>query len=65
LCEVVNWLVQLIPFWVFSGSITIFPDKTAQLKVNLRPLWSPAAAALSSLSQRFGVVVWKLLFDEV
>ncbi|KAF8161520.1 armadillo-type protein [Crassisporium funariophilum] len=37
----------------------------AQLKVNLRPLWSPAAAALSSLSQRFGDVVWKVLFEEV
>ena len=42
-----------------------FPDKTAQLKVNLRPLWSPAAVALASLSQRFGDVVWKLLFEEV
>lgn len=37
----------------------------AQLKVNLRPLWSPAAGALASLSQRFGDVVWGLLFDEL
>lgn len=37
----------------------------AQLKVNLRPLWSPAASALASLSQRFGDLVWKLLFEEV
>ncbi len=37
----------------------------AQLKVNLRPLWSPAASALSSLGQRFGDLVWKLLFEEV
>jgi len=37
----------------------------AQLKVNLRPLWSPAAAALSSLSQRFGDLVWRLLFEEL
>lgn len=36
-----------------------------QLKVNLRPLWSPAAAALASHSQRFGDVVWKLSFEEV
>jgi U3 small nucleolar RNA-associated protein 20 len=33
--------------------------------VNLRPLWSPAAGALASLSQRFGDVVWGLLFDEL
>ncbi|KAF9479084.1 hypothetical protein BDN70DRAFT_879151 [Pholiota conissans] len=37
----------------------------AQLKVNLRPLWSPAAAALASLSQRFGDLVWGLLFMEL
>ncbi|KAF8957355.1 armadillo-type protein [Flammula alnicola] len=37
----------------------------AQLKVNLRPLWSPAAAALGSLGQRFGVLVWRLLFEEL
>ncbi|CAA7260357.1 unnamed protein product [Cyclocybe aegerita] len=37
----------------------------AQLKVNLRPLWSPAAAALAFLGQRFGDLVWRLLFDEV
>lgn len=37
----------------------------AQLKVSLRPLWSPAAAALGSLSQRFGDVVWNLVFSEL
>ncbi|KAH8088968.1 armadillo-type protein [Cristinia sonorae] len=37
----------------------------AQLKVNLRPLWKPASEALSSLSQRFGDLVWKLLFEEI
>ncbi|KIM44053.1 hypothetical protein M413DRAFT_17908 [Hebeloma cylindrosporum] len=37
----------------------------AQLKVNLRPLWSPAAAALSLLGQRFGDLVWRLLFEEL
>jgi U3 small nucleolar RNA-associated protein 20 len=37
----------------------------AQLKVNLRPLWSPAAAALSLLAQRFGNLVWRLLFEEL
>ncbi|KAL0061427.1 U3 snoRNP protein [Marasmius tenuissimus] len=38
---------------------------TAQLKVNLRPLWSPAAKALESLSRRFGDAVWDLLFGEL
>ncbi|KAI0937862.1 hypothetical protein AcW1_003904 [Taiwanofungus camphoratus] len=37
----------------------------AQLKVNLRPLWSPAAESLSTLSGRFGDLVWRLLFDEL
>jgi U3 small nucleolar RNA-associated protein 20 len=37
----------------------------AQLKVNLRPLWSPSAFALSSLGQRFGDLVWSLLFEEI
>ncbi|KAI0705265.1 armadillo-type protein [Cerioporus squamosus] len=37
----------------------------AQLKVNLRPLWSPAATALSTLSSRFDDLVWGLLFQEL
>lgn len=37
----------------------------AQLKVNLRPLWSPSASALSLLGQRFGDLVWGLLFEEI
>ena len=37
----------------------------AQLKVNLRPLWVPAASALSTLATRFGDLVWGLLFEEV
>ncbi|KAF8181826.1 armadillo-type protein [Pholiota molesta] len=37
----------------------------AQLKVNLRPLWSPAAAALAALSLRFGELVWALVFAEL
>ncbi|KAJ3868344.1 armadillo-type protein [Lentinula novae-zelandiae] len=38
---------------------------TAQLKVNLRPVWSPAATALFDLSQRFGDVVWSVLYTEL
>ncbi|KAG7447295.1 uncharacterized protein BT62DRAFT_948312 [Guyanagaster necrorhizus] len=37
----------------------------AQLKVNLRPLWSPAAGAIASLTQQFGGDVWSILFKEV
>lgn len=37
----------------------------AQLKVNLRPLWSPAAEALSSLAKRFGDSLWACLFEEL
>jgi U3 small nucleolar RNA-associated protein 20 len=35
----------------------------AQLKVDLRPIWSPASEALSSLAQRFGDVVWDIVFS--
>jgi U3 small nucleolar RNA-associated protein 20 len=38
---------------------------TAQLKVNLKPVWSPAAGAISSLADRFGDTVWQLLFHEI
>ncbi|KAJ7756392.1 armadillo-type protein [Mycena maculata] len=37
----------------------------AQLKVNLRPLWSPAAGALAQMAQRFGDEVWGLVFQEL
>lgn len=37
----------------------------AQLKVNLRPIWSPASQALSSLAQKFGDVVWNIIFSEL
>ncbi|KAK7033108.1 DRIM domain-containing protein, partial [Favolaschia claudopus] len=37
----------------------------AQLKVNLRPLWSPAAGALAQMAQRFGDDVWSIVFEEL
>ena len=40
-------------------------EPAAQLKVNLRPLWSPAIAALSALSKRFGDLVWQIVFEEL
>ncbi|KAF8623398.1 hypothetical protein AX17_007436 [Amanita inopinata Kibby_2008] len=37
----------------------------AQLKINLRPVWSPAAAAIATLSQRHGELVWRMVFEEL
>ncbi|KAJ6531776.1 armadillo-type protein [Mycena capillaripes] len=37
----------------------------AQLKVNLRPLWSPAAGALAQMAQRFGDEIWRMIFQEL
>lgn len=37
----------------------------AQLKVNLRPLWSPATAAIGNLAGRWGDLVWELVFSEL
>ena len=37
----------------------------AQLKVNLRPLWSSAAKALSALASRYGDLVWTMIFSEM
>ncbi|KDQ28426.1 hypothetical protein PLEOSDRAFT_1077268 [Pleurotus ostreatus PC15] len=40
-------------------------NSSAQLKVNLRPLWSPATGALSTLSDKFGSQVWAILLEEL
>ncbi|KAF7374911.1 DRIM domain-containing protein [Mycena sanguinolenta] len=37
----------------------------AQLKINLRPLWSPAAGALAQMAQRFGDEIWRMVFEEL
>ena len=37
----------------------------AQLKVNLRPLWGPAAEALAVVAERFGDITWSLLFEQL
>ncbi|KAI6100638.1 armadillo-type protein [Pisolithus sp. B1] len=39
--------------------------RVAQLKVNLRPLWSPAAEALSSLAKRLGDPIWNVIWEEL
>ena len=45
--------------------MTLSHTPQAQLKVNLRPLWSPAAGALASLSQGFGDIVWEHIIGEL
>jgi hypothetical protein len=57
-----GYLVSFILIRISAAKLIMF---AAQLKVNLRPLWSPAIAALSSLSQRFGDLVWQILFEEL
>ncbi|KAJ7127009.1 armadillo-type protein [Mycena epipterygia] len=42
-----------------------FQCPVSQLKVNLRPLWSPAAGALAQMAQRFGDEIWGLVFQEL
>ena len=37
----------------------------AQLKVNLRPIWLPTTAAIVSLGQNFGDLIWRLVFEEL
>ncbi|KAI0782968.1 armadillo-type protein [Abortiporus biennis] len=37
----------------------------AQLKVNLRPVWKPAAEAIHAVSERFGDLTWDLVFQEI
>ena len=34
-------------------------------KVNLRPIWSPAPEAISSLAKRFGDVVWDIILSKL
>jgi U3 small nucleolar RNA-associated protein 20 len=63
----VRWLIGAFlaicrQSWQRPDAIT---EISAQLKVNLRPLWSPAAEALAQVSERCGNVVWRLLFEEL
>lgn len=60
----IRWLICEFPLVPVRVRL-ILPIYAAQLKVNLRPLWSPAAEALSSLAKRFGDSVWACLFDEL
>jgi hypothetical protein len=60
---VVNWYV--VSFLRAGRGVNEYATFVAQLKINLRPLWSPAAAALATLSVRFGDVVWGIMFSEL
>lgn len=68
-----RWCVFIsIFFWVVHINLLLtsmvpFISYTAQLKINLRPLWSPTAEALASISERkgFGDVVWGYVFEEL
>lgn len=53
----VSQSISYITFLLTIGS--------AQLKVNLRPLWSPAAGALATLSDKFGSQIWTILLEEL
>ncbi len=61
-----RWLIgrQLIHICHIDSRL-IWDPIAAQLKVNLRPLWTPAAVALASISSRFGDQVWQLIFTEL
>jgi U3 small nucleolar RNA-associated protein 20 len=58
----VRWLVctHTVPSMRHFADVIL-----AQLKVNLRPIWSPVSQALSSLAQKFGNVVWNIIFSEL
>ncbi|KAA1470494.1 hypothetical protein DENSPDRAFT_774855 [Dentipellis sp. KUC8613] len=60
-----NRLQQLVSDEDSFGSELAARWLVSQLKVNLRPLWSAAAQALSSLSERFGDAVWNIVFEEL
>lgn len=58
----IRWLVGTCPV---SFPSHFANDIVAQLKVGLRPIWSPASEALSSLAQRSGDIVWDIIFSEL
>ena len=62
----VSWLVcksPSIPTDDIRESHTL--SYIAQLKVNLRPLWTPTMKALSELSTRCDPVVWSAVFEDL
>ena len=62
----VRWLIGSFDLLLLTASpVMLIHIYTAQLKVNLRPLWSPTADALSAVSERFGDTTWNLLFEEL
>ena len=59
----IRWLICEFPPRSCSNSFD--HSHVAQLKTDLRLLWSLAAEALSSLAKRYGDSVWACLFDKL
>ena len=59
-----RWYMYMLCFRSYS-MLLLLMICVAQLKVSLRPISSPASEALSSLAQRFGDVVWDIVFLEL
>ncbi|KAI0316098.1 armadillo-type protein [Amylostereum chailletii] len=60
-----NRIQQVVPEGSSQGSELAVRWLVSQLKVSLRPLWSPAGIAVAGLADRCGELVWRLLFDEL
>lgn len=59
----VGWFVSTVKFNLSNMEISC--RLTAQLKVNLRPLWPPTMKALSELSIRCDSVVWSSILGDL
>lgn len=60
----VKWLIGT-PAILLSSPLSILTFCKAQLKVNLRPLWSPTVEALATVAERFDDLTWRLLFEQL
>jgi len=67
-----HWCVRQMANWyvfktALSALILFSHNRPAQLKVNLMPVWKPAAAAVVGIAQRpgGGEEVWPVIFSEL
>jgi len=58
-----GWFVSIINLHLLH--LRTVHSLVAQLKVNLRPLWTPTMKALSELSTRCDPVVWSAVFEDL
>ena len=62
---------QMVDWYVFNTSLSALfccsDYRPAQLKVNLMPIWKPAATAVAGIAQRAGggEEVWPVIFSEL